>query len=91
MGTKSYTLFKEESQQLTQQLCAQIQPHSDTNIIGKWIVSVITLGTILLASVIKSKLETGKWQNRFFEKAGEKEIQDFDEAALHSQTNSTKT
>ncbi|MDR3501715.1 MAG: hypothetical protein P4L79_03950 [Legionella sp.] len=59
--------FQQASELAIQQ--ARIVFNSQTSLlalISKWLVAVISLGTILLASTIKSRYETGKWQCRFF-------------------------
>lgn len=66
---KSLTVaeFQQASEQAIQQ--ARIIFSSETSLLSllsKWLIAVLSLGTVLLASTIKSRYETGKWQCRFF-------------------------
>lgn len=72
--------FQQASHAAIQQARIDIKGESNLLLIlGKWLASVFSFGTILLASTIKSRYETGKWKCRFFEYPMERTLEHWED------------
>ncbi|MFA6301538.1 MAG: hypothetical protein WC627_00195 [Legionella sp.] len=79
-GSKTFAKFKAESAIITDKMRKAIPDYSGLSVLlVKWMVTIATLGGVLLCSAIKNYKETGKFRSRFFEKHGERDLYYFDD------------
>lgn len=73
--TISYEQFKARSEQSID-LVREYLAHKQSLLLlaAKWLLAIATLGTVLIADMIKNKIESGAWTCRYFSYPGEDKV-----------------